>query len=132
MLTLVRVLMRMLALAWLPGVSSAGLGLGLDGHSSGANGRLPLSSRRSLMLTLVHAPRSRSSAFVWLLEEAGEPYRIQYVSIRRGDGSGSLDASNPHPHGKVPVLIDGATVIFEQSAIALYIADKYPQAGLGP
>jgi glutathione S-transferase len=89
-------------------------------------------NRRSLMVTLVHAPRSRSSGFVWLLEEVGEPYRIQYVSIRRGDGSGSLDASNPHPHGKVPVLIDDTTVIFEQSAIALYVADKYPQADLGP
>ena len=84
------------------------------------------------MLTLVHSPRSRSSAFLWLLEEVGEPYRIQYVSIRRGDGSGSLDTSNPHPHGKVPLLLDDAAVIFEQSAIALYLADKFPRAGLGP
>ena len=84
------------------------------------------------MITLVHAPRSRSSAFLWLLEEIGEPYQVQYVSIRRGDGSGSLDASNPHPHGKVPVLMNDATVIFEQSAIALYLADKYPHADLGP
>ena len=42
------------------------------------------------MLTLVHAPRSRSSRFVWLLEEIGEPYDIQYVSIRRVDGSGAV------------------------------------------
>jgi glutathione S-transferase len=84
------------------------------------------------MITLVHAPRSRSTAFLWLLEEVGEPYRIQYASIRRGDGSGSLDPANPHPHGKVPVLIDGTEVIFEQSAVALYVADKYPQADLGP
>ena len=84
------------------------------------------------MITLVHAPRSRSSGFVWLLEEIGEPYQIQYVSIRRGDGSGSLDDGNPHPHGKVPVLKDDSAVIFEQSAIALYLADKFPRAGLGP
>src|SRR5215475_8543699 len=84
------------------------------------------------MITLIHAPRSRSTAFLWLLEEVGEPYEIQYVSIRRGDGSGSLDASNPHPHGKVPVLTNDTTAIFEQSAIALYLADKYPQADLGP
>jgi glutathione S-transferase len=84
------------------------------------------------MITLVHAPRSRSSAFVWLLEEVGEPYEIKYATIRRSDGSGSLDAANPHPHGKVPVLIDGATVVFEQSAVALYVADKYPRANLGP
>lgn len=84
------------------------------------------------MITLVHAPRSRSSAFLWLLEETGEPYHIRYVTIRRGDGSGSLDASNPHPHGKVPVLLDDGKVIFEQSAVALYVADKYPHADLGP
>ena len=84
------------------------------------------------MITLVHAPRSRSSAFLWLLEEAGEPYQIQYVTIRRGDGSGSLDSSNPHPHGKVPVLLDDGRVVFEQSAVALYVADKYPRAELGP
>ena len=52
------------------------------------------------MLTLVHAPRSRSSRFVWLLEEIGEPYDIQYVSIRRVDGSGAVDPANPHPHGR--------------------------------
>jgi glutathione S-transferase len=84
------------------------------------------------MLTLVHAPRSRSTSFLWLLEETGEPYEIQYVSIRRGDGSGELDPANPHPHGKVPVLKDGATIVFEQTAIALYVADKFPKARLGP
>ncbi|MGA9846427.1 MAG: glutathione S-transferase family protein [Roseiarcus sp.] len=84
------------------------------------------------MLMLVHAPRSRSTRFLWLLEEIGEPYDIQYVSIRRSDGSGALDSANPHPHGKVPLLKDGAAVVFEQSAIALYLADKFPDARLGP
>ena len=84
------------------------------------------------MLTLVHAPRSRSSSFLWLLEEIGAPYEIQYVSIRRGDGSGALDSANPHPHGKVPLLKDGASIVFEQIAVALYLADKFPDARLGP
>ena len=84
------------------------------------------------MLTLVHAPGSRSSGFVWMLEELGQSYEIEYVTIRRGDGSGALDPRNPHPHGKVPVLKDGAQVIFEQTAIALYLADKFPEARLGP
>ena len=84
------------------------------------------------MLTLVHAPKSRSSGFLWLLEEVGQPYDIQYAEIRRGDGSGKRDTNNPHPHGKVPVLKDDDQIIFEQSAIALYLADKFPTAGLGP
>lgn len=84
------------------------------------------------MLTLVHSPRSRSTSFLWLLEEAGAPYNIRYVTIRRGDGSGAQDAENPHAHGKVPLLIDGDETVFEQAAIALYVADRFPAAGLGP
>jgi glutathione S-transferase len=84
------------------------------------------------MLTLIHAPRSRSSAFLWMLEEIGAPYQVEYVTIRRGDGSGALDPNNPHPHGKVPVLKDGSQTVFEQTAIALYLADKFPDARIGP
>ncbi len=84
------------------------------------------------MLTLIHSPRSRSAGFIWMLEEFGQPYQIETVTIRRADGSGALDPKNPHPHGKVPVLKDGAQVVFEQTAIALYLADKFPAAHLGP
>lgn len=84
------------------------------------------------MITLHHAPRSRSSGIIWLLEEAGADYDIHYVDIRRGDGTGRADATNPHPHGKVPVLTDGGEIVFERIAICLYIADEYPAAKLGP
>jgi glutathione S-transferase len=84
------------------------------------------------MLTLYHAPRSRSSRIVWLLEELGAPYTLKYVSIRRADGSGAADPANPHPHGKVPTLTDDGALIFESPAIALYLTDRFPDAGLGP
>jgi glutathione S-transferase len=84
------------------------------------------------MITLYHAPRSRSSRFIFLLEELGAPYEIKTVNIRRGDGSGALDPANPHPHGKVPMIRDGDTVVFESVAVALYLTDKFPQAGIGP
>ena len=84
------------------------------------------------MLTLYHAPRSRSFRTLWLLEETGAPYEIKMVSIRRGDGSGARDPSNPHPLGKVPALQDNGATIFETSAIALYLTDAFPNAGLGP
>lgn len=84
------------------------------------------------MLTLVHAPKSRSSTFVWLLEELGEPYEIRRVDIRRGDGSGRSDPDNPHPHGKVPAIIHDGSLIFEQAAIILYLTDAFPGAGLAP
>lgn len=85
------------------------------------------------MLTLLHAPRSRSSRFVWLLEEIGEPYQIHYVDIRRmGDANGAPDPANPHPHKRVPALIHDGALVYESAAIALYLADAFPAAGLGP
>lgn len=69
---------------------------------------------------------------LWLLEELGAPYELKIVSIRRGDGSGAVDPANPHPHGKVPALKDDQTLVFETPAIALYLTDRFPQAGLGP
>ena len=44
------------------------------------------------MITLYHAPRSRASRFIFLLEELGAPYELAEVTIRRGDGSGALDS----------------------------------------
>lgn len=84
------------------------------------------------MITLYHAPRSRSSRFLFLLEELGAPYEIKPVTIRRGDGSGAADPANPHPHGKVPVIRDGETLVFESTAVALYLTDKFPANGIGP
>lgn len=84
------------------------------------------------MITLYHAPRSRSWRFIFLLEELGATYELKGVNIRRGDGSGALDPANPHPHGKVPVIQDGDTIVYESVAIALYLTDKFPQNGIGP
>jgi glutathione S-transferase len=69
---------------------------------------------------------------LWLLEEIGVSFELEIVNIRRGDGSGVRDPSNPHPHGKVPALLHNSTLIFETSAIALYLTDMFPQSGLGP
>ena len=84
------------------------------------------------MLTLYHHPKSRSTRFIFLLEELGVPYHLQQVSIRRRDGSGALDPANPHPHGKVPSISDDGALVFESPAIALYLTDKYPDRRLGP
>lgn len=85
------------------------------------------------MLTLFHAPQSRSSRMVWLLEEIGEPYAIEYVHIRRAsDPDAKPDAENPHPHKRVPALIHDGELVYESAAIALYLADAFPAAGLCP
>ncbi len=84
------------------------------------------------MLTLYHHPKTRSTRFIFLLEELGAPYELKKVSVRRSDGTGAIDPANPHPHGKVPALSDGSEIVFESPAIALYLTDKFPKAGLGP
>jgi glutathione S-transferase len=84
------------------------------------------------MITLYHRPKTRSSRFLWLLEELGAPYEIKIVTTRSRDGSGAVDPANPHPHGKVPAISDDGHVVFESPAIALYLTDKFPGAGIGP
>ena len=66
------------------------------------------------------------------IEELGADVEVKEVTVRRQDGSGGPDASNPHPEKKVPYLVDGAEGIRERGAIMLYLTDKFPEAGLGP
>jgi glutathione S-transferase len=82
------------------------------------------------MITLFHYPQTRSSRFIFLLEELGAPYEIKQVQ----NLTTAKDSANPHPHGKVPAIRDNDTgeVIYESPAIALYLTDKFPKAGLGP
>ena len=84
------------------------------------------------MITLYHSPQTRSGSIVWLLEELEVPYQTKVVDFRRADGTGKADPANPHPHGKVPALVDGNDTVFEGSAIALYLTDKYRNKPMGP
>jgi len=84
------------------------------------------------MLTLFHAPQSRSSRFIWLLEELSADYEICYVDIPRMDGAGAADPSNPHPDKKVPALAHDGSTMTESAAIALYLTDLHPGVGIGP
>lgn len=83
------------------------------------------------MLTLFHAPQSRSSRLLWLIEELGADCRVEYCDIRRMDGTGAPDPKNPHPDGKVPALLHDGALITESAAVALYLNGLYPGAGLG-
>jgi glutathione S-transferase len=87
------------------------------------------------MITLYHAPRSRSSGMVWLLEELGVPYEIETVPIVYGNGQGAPAPESYraiHPHKKVPALDDSGVIVFECSGVAQYLCDAYPANGLAP
>ena len=84
------------------------------------------------MLTLFHASWSRSGRIVWLMEEIGATYEIEHVDIIRAlTGTGRRDKANLHPDGKVPALLHDGALVTESAAIALYLTDLFPDAGLG-
>jgi len=84
------------------------------------------------VITLYHHAKSRSTRFIFLLEELEAPYTIHPMTIRKRDGTGATDTANPHPHGKVPAISDDGVVVFESPAIALYLTDRFPQNQVGP
>ena len=86
------------------------------------------------MLALFHAPQSRSSRIVRLIDELGvqEDVEVRTVTITYNDGSGGVDAANPHPEGKVPLLVHDGVEIWESNAIILYLTDLFPAAELAP
>lgn len=85
------------------------------------------------MLTLFHAPRSRSTRILGLIEDLGARDRVtvETVAVSRADGTGGADPRNPHPEGKVPLLVHDGVEIRESTAIALYLTELFPRAGLG-
>jgi hypothetical protein len=70
------------------------------------------------MITLYHAPNSRSSRIIWLLEELGVAYTIQPVSIFRPmTGQGHPDPANPHPDQRVPAIEHNDALITDPWAL---------------
>lgn len=66
-----------------------------------------------------------------MLDEAGADYEIVPISFdKREHKAPGFLAINPA--GKLPALVDGRTRLYENAAICLYVAEKYPQAKLAP
>ena len=86
------------------------------------------------MLTLFHAPQSRSSTILALIDEMGigEKVRIVDVTIARMDGTGRRDPANPHPEGEAPALQHDGSVITERGAVILTLTTLFPDSGLAP
>lgn len=83
------------------------------------------------MLTLYHNPQSRSTVVHYMLHELGEPFEIVPIDLQKQEHK-SPEFLNINSMGKIPVLRDGDTIVTETPAILVYLADKYPKAGLAP
>ena len=74
-------------------------------------------------------PQSRGRIIRWMLEEVGVRYETQIVPYDQLRSEAYLAVN---PMGKLPSIKHGGHVVTECAAICAYLADVFPQAGLGP
>jgi len=74
-------------------------------------------------------PQSRGRIVRWMLEELGQPYETEVIPYDQMKSPAYLAI---HPLGKVPAIKHGNHVVTECAAICAYLADVFPEAGLGP
>lgn len=75
-------------------------------------------------------PMSRGQIVRWMLEEVGQPYDteiLDYTTTMKGDAYRAIN-----PMMKVPAIVHRGRVVTECAAICAYLADVFPEAGLGP
>ncbi len=80
-------------------------------------------------LILYSNPMSRGRITRWMMEELGQPYRVEYLAYDEMKGAGFLAIN---PMGKVPALVHGGRVVTEVAAICAYLAAAFPESGLQP
>lgn len=76
------------------------------------------------MIKLYGGPRTRAAIVQWYLEELGISYESVTVDLQAG-AQHAAEFRAINPIGKVPVLDDDGTRIWESGAILLYLEDKY-------
>ena len=82
------------------------------------------------MIVLHHLDNSRSQRILWLLEELGLAYEIQFY--KRSKDMLAPPELRRIQLGKSPVIVDGDVVVAESAAIVEYILDKYGNGRLRP
>jgi len=82
-------------------------------------------------VTFYHAPHSRSSGTLVLLEELHAAYELKLVNMKAGEQrQPAFLAINPM--GKVPAIVHRGTVVTETAAICMYLADEFAYGTLAP
>jgi glutathione S-transferase len=90
---------------------------------------MPLSDDSDLVL--YYAPQSRAVTALRMMEELERPYRLEVISLDKGDQK-KPEFLKRNPMGKVPLVLDGDVAIAETGAILGYLADKYAPGRLAP
>ncbi|MGH8796687.1 MAG: glutathione S-transferase family protein [Caldimonas sp.] len=82
-------------------------------------------------VTFFHAPNTRSTGVLILLEELGADYDLHLLNMKAGEQR-QPDYLAVNPMGKVPAIRHGDALVTEQGAVYLYLADLFQAAGLAP
>jgi glutathione S-transferase len=82
-------------------------------------------------LTLFYSPQTRSLGALTLLEELGADYKIKYLNMKEGEHK-KPEFLAINPMGKVPTIVHEGSVVTEQVAIYIYLADLFAEANLAP
>jgi glutathione S-transferase len=81
---------------------------------------------------LYYATRTRATRPRWALEELGVPYELVRIDMAARQHK-SAEYMAIHPLGKLPSFADDdGTVLIESAAIAMHVADRFPERGLAP
>ena len=84
------------------------------------------------MYTLYWSPASANMTPHAMLEDIGVPYELIKVDTSKGEQR-SPDYLKVNPHARVPTLVyDGGKIVYETTAIALFLAERHPEAGFAP
>ena len=83
------------------------------------------------MLKVHFVAGTRAGRVVWLLEELGLEYEVNIMPFTK-EGLKSAEHRSRHALGRVPVLEDGDTSIFESGAIIDYVLERHKNGGLKP
>ena len=82
-------------------------------------------------MKLYYAPGSASFVVHWLLTELNAPHELVKVDLQSKEQK-SAEYLKLNPNGVVPTLIIDGQAVYESPAIAMHLADLYPEAGLAP
>ena len=83
------------------------------------------------MITVHHLSSSRSERIVWLLEELGTPYRMEWFQ-REPTGAAPPEMKALHALGRSPVIHDGEQCLAESGAIVEHIVRRHGKGALVP
>lgn len=85
-----------------------------------------------MSIKLYWSAGSRAGRVLWLLEEIGADFEVIEIDWRDAKPKAHPMFRIASPMGKVPALSDGDVNLCDSAAISLYLADRFPDAGLAP